>query len=310
MARGGMATCETHRRPSEESVNEGNQRLRDFGARMRTLRANAGFLTGKDFANRVGWQQSKVSRIENGKQAPTDSDVQTWFEATGAPESVASELHDELRAIRIELAAWPRQLRKGHRDRQIRAGQVEQRSSIIRAFDLMLLPGLVQTADYARDVLTSHAALHGLDSDVGGAVRARMDRQKVLFDGAKRIEILITEPTLLYSYGTPEVMLAQIDRLLALPTVSTVRFGIVPLLARLEAIPMHGIWIFDDSVIIETNDSEIVTEDPDDLELYNRILDKLWPTAVEGAQAREILLAAGERWAALAHRSPGPPSRG
>src|SRR5205085_3221102 len=68
----------------------------------------------------------------------TDSDVHTWFEATSTLELEASELRDELRAIRIELAAWPRQLTKGHRDRQIRAGQVEQRSSIIRAFDLML----------------------------------------------------------------------------------------------------------------------------------------------------------------------------
>ncbi|QUQ68250.1 XRE family transcriptional regulator [Kutzneria sp. CA-103260] len=280
-------------------MNEGNQRLRDFGARMRTLRANAGFLTGKDFAQRLDWQQSKVSRIENGKQAPTDSDVNTWFEATETSESEASELRDELRAIRIEMAAWPRQLTKGHRDRQVRAGQVEQRSSIIRAFDLMLLPGLVQTADYARDVLTSHATLHGLDTDVGAAVRARMDRQKVLFDTAKRIEILFLESTLLYSYSAPEVMLAQIDRLLALPVTSSVRFRILPLLSRLDVIPMHGIWIFDDSVIIETNDSEIVSEDPGDLELYNKILDSLWPAGVEGAHAREILMAASQRWATL-----------
>jgi len=148
-----------------------------------------GFLTGKDFAERIDWQQSKVSRSKNGKQAPTDSDVNTWFEATDTPESVASEIRDELRAIRIELEAWPRQLRKGHRDRQDRAGQVEQRSSLIRAFDLMLLPGLVQTADYAREVLASHAALHGLDSDVSGAVRARMTGRTCCSNGAKRIEI-------------------------------------------------------------------------------------------------------------------------
>jgi len=61
--------------------------------------------------------------------------VNTWFEATDTPESVASEIRDELRAIRDRVGAWPRQLRKGHRDRQIRAGQVEQRSSLIRAFD-------------------------------------------------------------------------------------------------------------------------------------------------------------------------------
>jgi len=87
-----------------------------------------------------------------------------------------------------------------------------------------------------------------------------------------------------------------------------VRFGIVPVLTRLDAIPMHGIWIFDDSVIIETNDSEIVTEDPTTW----RSTTASWTVvaaAAEGARAREILMTAGQRWATLAGRSVDPASR-
>jgi len=62
---------------------------------------------------------------------------------------------------------------------------------------------------------------------------------------------------LLYSYGTPEVMLGQIDRLLLCRPASDVRFGIVPVLTRWTPSDARHL-IFDDSVIIETNDSEIV----------------------------------------------------
>lgn len=283
-----------------------DQRLKNFGVRMRELRAHAGYLTGKDFAERLGWHPSKVSRIENGRQAPSDSDVNEWFAATATSESVASELHNELRSIRIDMAAWPRQLKKGHTERQQQAAAIERRSSVIRAFDLVLLPGLVQTAAYAWEILRRHARMHNKAADdIGGAVQARMDRQRVLFDTAKRIEILILEPALLYAYGSPQIMMAQIDRLLAIADLSTVRFGIVPLMTELPSLPLNGIWIFDDSVIVETNDSEIVEDDPADLAFYNKVLDDLWTVAAQGAQARAILLEAGERWASKDQQAAG-----
>lgn len=269
-----------------------------FGQRLRELRAQAGFLTGKEFAAALGWQQSKVSRIENGNQIPTDSDVTAWFQATDASESVASALHDELREIRIEAASWRRQLRTGHQDRQQRAASTERRSGRIRAFEMGLLPGLVHTADYARHVLTTHARLHGASLDVSQAVAVRMQRQHVLYDEDKSIELLITEPALRYAPCPPGVMVAQIDRLLAVASLPSVRFGIIPLDIQIPVIPMHGFWIFDTSVIVETTDSEITAEDPADLDLYNRVMDQLWTVAAEGEQASAILLECFHRWVA------------
>lgn len=270
-----------------------------FGQRLRELRAHAGFLTGKQFAVELGWQPSKVSRIENGNQLPTDSDVTAWFQATGAPESVASRLHDELREIRIEAASWRRQLRTGHEDRQRRAATTERKSAHIRAFEMGLLPGLVHTADYARHVLTLHARLQGSTLDVSEAVAVRMQRQHVLYDGDKTIELLITESALRYAPCPPGVMVAQIDRLLAVANLPGVRFGILPLDIQIPVIPMHGFWIFDSSVIVETTDSEITAEDPADLDLYTRVMDQLWTVAAEGDQVSAILLACSDRWAAL-----------
>lgn len=274
-----------------------DQRLRNFGGRLRELRVRAGFLQANAFAEHIGWHPSKVSRLENGKTTASDSDVLAWFAATGASESAASELHDELRSIRIDMAAWPRQLKKGHTQRQQKAAAIEKRSAVIRAFDLLIIPGLAQIAAYAWEILKRHARMHGISEDVGGAVQARMDRQRILFDSSKRIEILIPEAALLYGYGSPQVMRAQMDRLLSIWSLPSVRFGIMPLMTELPSLPLNGIWIFDDSVIVETNDSEIEADDPADLAFYHGVLDDLWSVAVEGPQARAIILDASERWA-------------
>lgn len=290
-------------------MTNSDDRMTAFGRRLRKLRAEAGWITGKEFAIHLGWPQSKVSRLENGKQTATDTDLSTWCEATAAAESVASELQDELRAIRIEAATWRRQLRTGYTDRQQRARAVEKKSGRIRAFEMALLPGLVQTAEYSHAVLTTSARQRGLDVDVSDAVRVRMDRQQVLYDSGKRIEILITEPTLHYAIGSPEVMVGQLDRLMTLAGLPVIRFGIIPLGCVLPVIPMHGFWIFDDdSVIIETSDSEIIAEASEDIALYHHICDLLWLVAAEGADARAILISAVERWNEQVRRSSSHPS--
>lgn len=274
-----------------------DERLKAFGEQLRRRRVQAGYINGKDFAAVLDWSQSKVSRIETGKTTIAAPDLAEWCKATDTSDADTAALLDELREIQIERASWPRQLRKGHRDRQVEAARTEKRSGHIRAFEMALIPGLVQTPDYARYALTRHAELHGATTDVQRAVAIRMERQQVLYDETKSIELLITEPVLEYAICPPRTMLAQIDRLISMVRLEHLRFGIIPLYTTLPVIPMHGFWIFDNSVIIETNDSEIKEETPDDIGLYNRIMDQLWTVAVTGDDVRAILLRSAERWA-------------
>ncbi len=86
-----------------------------LGARLRELRAEAG-LEGKDLAAKLGWQPSKVSRLQNGKQTPTAADLTAWAQACGLPESDA-----ELQGLRAGFdmkqrhRSWRRELAAGHR---------------------------------------------------------------------------------------------------------------------------------------------------------------------------------------------------
>ncbi|WP_269189732.1 DUF5753 domain-containing protein [Haloechinothrix halophila] len=196
-----------------------------------------------------------------------------------------------LRAIRLEQARWKSQLRRGHQPVQQAYGVSEQRAGVIRVVETALVPGLVQTAGYARAVFGSLAAIKGTHDDAGAAVAARMQRQNVLYDEDKRIELLVTEAALNSPIAPSNVMAAQYDRLfaLALGTVHTVRFGIIPGSARLPFPIMHGWTILDDEVRVETLDTELVTREPDDVRLYNDALDELWTVAAEGDDARGVL---------------------
>lgn len=265
------------------------KRRLEFADELRHLRAQAG-LSGKELAELVGWHPSKVSKIENGKQDATDSDVLTWLSAVGAPEPVASRMRDRLREIRIEANTWKRQLRTGHRQRQEYSRDVESMAASIRVFELMVVPGLVQTAEYARHVFITAAEFQETPPDTDEAVRIRLERQHALYDSAKSIELLMTESALRYFVCPPEVMVAQIDRLIALLGLPNLRLGIIPLDTRLPSVPTNGFWIVGDTVLIETVDSEINTDSPIDLATYNRLADTLWTVAVEGDEARRILV--------------------
>ncbi|SHF84971.1 helix-turn-helix domain-containing protein [Streptoalloteichus hindustanus] len=270
------------------STSPDNRRL-EFADELRRLRLEAG-LSGKQLAGKAHWHPSKVSKIENGSQNPTDSDVSAWLGAVGAPEAVIARMRDELRQIRIAANSWKVQLRSGHGKRQRYSGKIENSASTIRAFELVVVPGLVQIAEYARHVFTSSAEFQETPHDTDEAVRVRLERQRALYDSEKRIELLMCESALRYFVCPPEVMVAQIDRILALLSLPTVRFGIIPLDTRLPAVPTTGFWIVGNRVLIETADTEINTDSPASLATYHKLADMLWSVAAEGDDARRILV--------------------
>lgn len=274
-----------------------DKRRARFGERLRQLRERADFTTGTAFALRLGWQQSKVSRIETGAQLATDSDLLAWLDAVQTPESVAEPMRDELRELRLESASWKRQLRTGTTKRQEYSASIEGAATRIRAFEIMVVPGLVQTADYATHVLTTNAEFFNTPADIAESLRVRMERQQVLYDSSKHIELIMTESALLYPPCPPAVMAAQLDRLLSVAGLASVDLWVIPLGTRLPVVPMNGFWIIDSQVLIETVDTEITLTDPTDVADYGRLADTMRSVAVEGDAMRSILLTCAQRWA-------------
>lgn len=261
----------------------------EFGARLRRLREDTG-LNGKQLATALAWPASKVSKIELGRQRPTADEVTAWVQATGATADIDALLAD-LRSLRVESASWRRQLRAGHASRQRASIRLEHSATTMRAFEPGVIPGLLQTADYARQLLGRLAALHNLSADVEQGVRTRMRRQEVLYEPGKQLRFLMTEAALRYRPCTPATLRGQLDRLLAISGLDTVELAVVPFTAELPMSTSHGFWIFDDDlVLVETLSSELSLRDADDVELYTRHFEALWDTAVCDDEARSLII--------------------
>jgi transcriptional regulator with XRE-family HTH domain len=269
-------------------VSSPDRRRLAFGDQLRLLRESA-HLSGKGLAERLNWAASKVSKIETGRQPATDSDVVAICRALELTETATEQLRDELRAIRVEEARWNRRLRVGHRAIQETVGKAELAATRIASVSLTLVPGLLQTAEYARHVFTALASLTDSPPDTDAAVQARMERQQVLYDSTKHVELLVSEAALRHPVGPPSVMLAQFDRLIAVQQLPSLRFGIIPMATILPTVVMHDFVIKDEAVTIELSHTEMATGEAEDLALYERLLDLLWSVAVEGEQARALL---------------------
>ncbi|MEU2510583.1 helix-turn-helix domain-containing protein [Streptomyces syringium] len=259
-----------------------------LGARLRELRTEAG-LSGKDTAERLGWQRSKVSRLETGKQTPSRDDLKAWAEATGQPDA-AAELQGRLQGLETQYRTWRRQLANGHRGRQELAVAETSRTRLTRGVEVARIPGLFQTADYARHTFIANAEFRQSPRDTEEAVRARMKRQEALYETGRLFRFLLWEGALHALVVPRPVMAAQLDRLIGLIGLDTVELGIIPLGAALRRSPAHGFWIYDDRLVtVETIDAEMWLKDADTIALYERAWDWLSESAVYGHQAHRLI---------------------
>ncbi|CAL9537069.1 Scr1 family TA system antitoxin-like transcriptional regulator [Streptomyces sp. enrichment culture] len=84
---------------------------------------------------------------------------------------------------------------------------------------------MAKTADYARHVFERHATLQQSPRDTEAAVRARMKRQEWLYRAGKRLNVLMSESVLWGRICPPDVLAAQLDRLLGVVGMDTVNLG-------------------------------------------------------------------------------------
>ncbi|PSL08161.1 helix-turn-helix protein [Haloactinopolyspora alba] len=259
-----------------------------LGARLRELRTEAG-LTGRDLAHVLAWPASKVSKLELGKQTPTRDDLTTWARGVGQP-TAADELHQRLRTLESHYAAWKRQLAAGNRARQEAWGTLEDNSRQVLNLETGCIPGLLQTADYARAMFTRVADVYNSPVDVDEGVAARMRRQQILYEPGREFHFLVLESALHIQLAPPEAMAGQLDRLAGAVGVPSFTFGIIPLAAPMPITPFHGWWIYDRKLVkVETAAAELTITDESEVDIYLRLWDQFTDIAVYGADAHRLI---------------------
>jgi transcriptional regulator with XRE-family HTH domain len=270
---------------SASNVHEARSAL---GKRFRELRQRAG-LSGRQLAESLSWPPSKVSKLENGHQTPSDDDVRAWTRATGG-EAETEGLLASLHTLEVQHAEWQRILRGGIRPRQNDLADLDRKTRYFRAFEATVVPGLLQTAEYARARFAEGIRLLKVPNDINEAVQGRVRRQDILYRTDKRFHFVLTEAALRLRLCPPAVMLGQLDRLVSLGALPNVRLGIIGFETQYTTSPWHGFWLYDnDRVMVETFSAELNLAQPQEIELYAGIFEALAGVASYGRAARAII---------------------
>jgi transcriptional regulator with XRE-family HTH domain len=262
-----------------------------LGARLRELRLSAagGRLTGPQLAQRLGWPHSKVYKLEGGRQTASSDDLRAWAEAVGQ-QDITDELLARLRGFESHIRSWRRQLAAGHRPVQDVWNIEVDRSEVIYAWEESVIPGMLQTADYARAIFLRYADLYGSVHDTDEAVRTRILRQQWLHQGGHLFHALVWEAALHALICAPSVLTAQLDRLAGMIGMDTVELGIIPLGASLKIPTANGFWVLDQRLVIaEDWHAEIWLDDADSVTTYKRVWNILRESAVYGADAQTLI---------------------
>ena len=208
-----------------------------------------------------------MSKLETGRQAPTDDDVRDWTQATGS-ESETEALLASLHTLEVQHAEWQR------------------------------IPGVLQTAEYARARFAEGIRRLKLPNDINEAVAARVQRQEILYRPDKRFHFVLTEAALRLRLCPPEVMLGQLDRLVSLSQLPNVRLGIIGFETQYATSPWHGFWLYDEErVLIETFSASLDLRQPQEIELYGSVFEQLAAVASYGRAARRIVNRVAEEMA-------------
>ncbi|MGI5151442.1 helix-turn-helix domain-containing protein [Plantactinospora sp. CA-294935] len=262
-----------------------------LAAQLRELREDAGLSTTR-LAGLLGWSQSKVSKIENRRTKPSVADVRAWVAATDAPADVAAELVNIAESIQVAAIIWDSTLAGGRAEHQRTIARLLADATQMRVFQNSAVPGLLQTAEYARNVFAL-ADVFGI-GDTAKAAAARIERQAALYEAGRRYEFLISEAALRFSPVASDALAAQYDKILSVSTLSSVNVAILRTGARPSAVHAHPFVVYtmpDDTTFatIETYTRELTLTDPEEITVYQRVYDNLLADAVTGDQARSLL---------------------
>jgi transcriptional regulator with XRE-family HTH domain len=259
-----------------------------LGARLRDIRRDAP-LTGLALATLAGWHSSKISKIEYGKQNPSEEDIRVWCRLCSAEDQVP-DLVAAMRGIETMYMELRRLHRAGTVTRQRRLTEEEGETKLLRGFQMFLIPGLLQTAEYAHARLAEGIELLGLRDDVEEAVQARMERQQILYRGDRRIHVVVCQVALTAGMADTGIMLGQLDRLLAVSSLPRLHLGIIPTRVPHGYAPMCAFWIHDERMVtVETISAELKLTQPREVALYLEAFARFASNALYGSRARALI---------------------
>ena len=276
---------------------------RQLGRHLRALR-NQARLTTKLAAQPLEWSEPKLWRIETGQTALRSLDVEAMCRVYGASAEVTQGLMVLARETR-SVGWW-----HAHDDiipdwLDLYLG-LEEAASRLRGYEPELVPGLFQTAGYAREVISADRPDLG-DDEVARRVQARLARQALLsrVTAPLTAEVLLGENVLRCPVGGPQVMAEQLTLLADAAMLPNVSIRVVPVRAGLHRGVLSGPFaILRFPVNGDRQESEppvvyvpsfpgaLYLEQPGEIRRYQEVYTDIAAAALDEPATRDLLLKA------------------
>ncbi|GLZ39765.1 helix-turn-helix transcriptional regulator [Actinokineospora sp. NBRC 105648] len=265
-------------------------RSRELGEGLRLAMVGAG-INGKQMAARLGWSTSKVSRMFVGNRGVTEVDVATFLGVCGVAGAERDRLLDLCRER--DARGWLQQ--HGSRlPKQLRTLiDHEEQAVAISQFEVHLIPGLMQTAEYAREIIrcTVNVPAH----EVEDRVEAKLARQRLISASPPPDCVFyIHELALRLEVGGPAVMSAQLHELLRLSVRRYISIRVLQARHGAHAGTAGPFRLMDFAgikpiVFLESETSCTFLERSEEIAAYRSILVALADTALDEGQSRELI---------------------
>ena len=265
-----------------------------LGAQLRKLREAAG-ITRDDAGYHIRASGSKISRMELGRVSFKERDVTDLLElykvADAAERDKLIQLTKEANAV-----PWYQKFQDVVPDWFHVYVGLEEAAQLIRVYEVQFVPGLLQTEEYARAIITQGAA--GMDSDeVERRVALRMGRQKLLTrENPPRYWVIMDEAALRRPMGGRDVHVAQIERLIDLVGEPNITLQVMPFRYGGHAADGGAFTIMrfpetdlPDVVYMEYLTGAHYIDKPEEVERYAAVMERLSVAGTSPDRTREIL---------------------
>jgi transcriptional regulator with XRE-family HTH domain len=269
-------------------------RRRRLALELRRLR-EAAKLTCEEVAEQLECSASKISRVETGRVSVSPRDVRDMLEIYGVPELQRNAL--------VQLARDSRQKGWWHAYADSLQPHVatylgmESAASEIRIYEVNLIPGLLQTEEYARAVINA-GVVSSPRFDIERQVAVKMERQRLTVTGPPLVWAVLDEAALRRQVGGPEVMRVQLEYLRELGGRQNVRLQVIPFgggahpaMGRPFIILAFGEEADPDVVYLKNLTGALWVENVEEVDRYNLFFNHLQATALSFENSAALMTA-------------------
>lgn len=250
-----------------------------LGSQLRMLREVKG-ITREEAGYAIRASGSKISRMELGRVSFKERDVTDLLKLYGVDEDETATL--VALAVQANTPGWWHKYGDVLPDWfQVYVG-LEEAASLIRLYEVQFVPGLLQTADYARAVVRLGQP-GAAPEEIERRISLRMGRQELLTKpGGPRLWAIVDEAALRRPIGGKEVMRAQLEQLILATEEPQVTLQVMPFRSGGHAAEAGAFTIMrfpepdlPDVVYLEQLTSALYLDKRDDVEKYTEVMERL-----------------------------------